>query len=115
MHLIRLLAFVLFAAAGRLAAADVTDTVAAGTPITFGVVATGEPAPTFEWFRNGEKVAEGPTLELGPITADKAGTYTVKATNSLGSAVSDKYTLVIGSPPSKPIIKIIVTVTVTAP
>lgn len=94
-------------------AADTTEALAPGVNVTLEAAADGAPAPTFEWFRNDVKIGEGTTLNLGPMDATKAGAYTVKATNNLGAAVSDKYILVLAYPPTKPTIKVLVSVTVT--
>lgn len=94
-------------------AADITEALAPGVNVVFVAEADGAPAPTFEWFRNEVKVGEGATLNLGPMDAAKAGAYTVKATNNLGSATSDKFILVLAYPPTKPTIKIAVSVSVT--
>lgn len=94
-------------------AADVTEALAPGVNVVLTAEADGAPAPTFEWFRNDVKIGEGTTLNLGPMDATKAGAYTVKATNNLGSASSDKFILVLAYPPTKPTIKIVVSVSVT--
>ncbi len=94
-------------------AADITEALAPGVNLVLAAEADGAPAPTFEWFRGDVKVGEGTTLNLGPMDASKAGAYTVKATNNLGSATSDKFILVLAYPPTKPTIKIVVSVSVT--
>lgn len=94
-------------------AADVTEALAPGVNVILEASADGKPDPTFEWFRNDVKIGEGGTLNLGPMDATKAGAYTVKATNNLGSATSDKCILVLAYPPTKPTIKIAVSVSVT--
>lgn len=109
-----LVSILALAAVSATRAADVTDVLAPGTNLSFEASADGTPGPTFEWFRNGTKIGEGAKLVVGPLTAETAGSYTVKATNALGSAISDKYTVLMGTPPSKPTIKLVVTVTVSA-
>jgi hypothetical protein len=113
-HFLRLAAGLLLASAFTASAADVTEVLAPGTELSFEAAADGTPAPTFEWYRNGTKVGEGAKLVVGPLTEATAGSYTVKATNPLGAATSDKYTVAIGSPPTKPTILLVVSVTVTA-
>lgn len=94
-------------------AQDKTDTIPAGQKVTFTAEADGYPAPTFEWFKDGAKIGEGPTLTIDTFANANVGAYTVKATNSSGSATSDKYVLGLGVPPSKPTIKIVVEINVT--
>lgn len=112
--MIRFLLCLLLLIVANVHAQDVTESLAPGVNVVFEVAADGSPAPTFEWFRNGTKIGEGARLEVGPFDATKAGTYTVKASNPAGSATSDKYTLLLATPPSKPTIKLVLTVTATA-
>lgn len=101
-------------AACSLLAADITDHVGAGQTVTLTAAADGNPAPTFEWFRDAVKVADGPSLVIQSFAAANVGAYTVKASNVVGSATSDKYTLTLGTAPTKPTISITVSVTVTS-
>jgi hypothetical protein len=72
-------------------------TVAAGSPASFTTVVTGFPTPTLQWFKNSVAVP-GATTELltfaSAALAD-AGTYTLVATNSQGSATSNAATLTV--------------------
>ncbi|MCX6925656.1 MAG: immunoglobulin domain-containing protein, partial [Verrucomicrobia bacterium] len=56
----------------------------------FTVSASGMPFPTYQWFKNGTPIsgATGTVLSLGPAQAIHAGSYTVVASNPLGSVVS---------------------------
>ena len=61
-----------------------TQTVTAGTNVTFSAAASGTPTPTLQWFKdsvaiNGQTTA---TLTLTAVQASAAGSYTVVATNS---------------------------------
>jgi uncharacterized repeat protein (TIGR01451 family) len=69
--------------------------VVTGASATFTVVASGTPAPTFQWFKDGLALAgaTSSSLALANLTPDDAGTYTVTATNSSGSVTSDGATL----------------------
>jgi hypothetical protein len=71
--------------------------VAAGSPASFTTVVTGFPTPTLQWFKNSVAVP-GATTELltfaSAALAD-AGTYTLVATNSQGSATSNAATLTV--------------------
>ena len=69
-----------------------TQTVTAGNSVSFTVVATGTPAPTYQWKKGGTAVASGGTgatyTLASPVVGD-AGTYTVTITNSAGTVTSD--------------------------
>jgi predicted extracellular nuclease len=75
----------------------VSQTVTVGESVTFFAAATGYPAPTFQWQRNGADLggATSPALTLDHVTTAAAGTYTVVAHNSIGSATSDPATLTV--------------------
>ncbi|NXP42669.1 CXAR protein, partial [Leiothrix lutea] len=47
-------------------------------------VQVGSAPVTFTWLHNGQKVAQGPLLELGNISVGHSGTYQCMATNQLG-------------------------------
>ena len=72
-------------------------TVNQGSAATFTVAASGSPAPTFQWRRNGDPIsgATSATLELASAQPGDAGDYTCVATNSAGFAISDIATLVV--------------------
>jgi hypothetical protein len=65
-------------------------TVNVGDLINLSVVATGYPAPTYQWFRGGVEIAgaTGPSYTIATAATANAGSYTVTATNSLGSDTS---------------------------
>jgi len=79
-------------------------TVAAGSPASFTTVVTGFPTPTLQWFKNSVAVP-GATTELltfaSAALAD-AGSYTLVATNSQGSATSNAATLTVTGVPISP-------------
>jgi sugar lactone lactonase YvrE len=72
-----------------------------GGPATFSASATGYPAPTLQWRKNGVNLvngvnvsgATGTTLTVSNVQAGDAGTYDLLATNSVGSATSAVATL----------------------
>ncbi len=69
-----------------------TQTVTAGTSVSFTVAATGTPAPTYQWKKGGTAVATGGTAATYTIatpTVSDAGTYTVTVTNSAGNITSN--------------------------
>ena len=71
--------------------------LAAGTPSTvvLTVGATGTPAPTFQWQRNGVPLAgeRSATLVLARATEAQAGTYACVVTNANGSVTSSLSTV----------------------
>jgi predicted extracellular nuclease len=74
-----------------------SQTVTVGDPVTFFVTATGFPAPTYQWQHNGADLAgaTAPVLTIDAVKTADAGTYTVSARNSVGSASSDSATLTV--------------------
>ncbi|MBX3737831.1 MAG: immunoglobulin domain-containing protein [Candidatus Didemnitutus sp.] len=68
-----------------------------GGSVTFTVVATGNPTPTFQWRKDGNNLAGATTASftIASVAAGDAGTYTVVATNSAGTATSNGATLTI--------------------
>ncbi len=89
-----------------------SQTVEVGATVTFTAAATGTPAPTYQWQRNGGNLSNSSTvsgvttatLTLNSVTAADAGNYTVVATNSAGSTVSTAAALTVNTPqqPSGP-------------
>lgn len=78
--------------------------VLAGTTVTFTAGASGDPAPSFRWLRNGVELADvgnitgssGATLTVASVTEADEGAYSVRATNAAGSATSGTSTLSVG-------------------
>ena len=77
-----------------------SQTVVAGATVTFTIAASGSPAPTYQWRKDGIDIAgaTSATLTLNNVAATAAGTYTVTATNVAGSATSNAVTLVVNAP-----------------
>ena len=78
-----------------------SQSVSAGSSVSFTVVATGNPAPTYQWRKNGARIAgaTNATLTLSAVTSADAATYTVVASNSAGAVVSDNSTLQVFAGP----------------
>ncbi|MBS0632467.1 MAG: immunoglobulin domain-containing protein [Verrucomicrobia bacterium] len=76
------------------------QTVSTGGTAQFFVVATGSPAPTYQWTLNGAPVAgaTGSTLSVANVQAANAGTYAVIVTNAQGSVTSNGATLTVLTP-----------------
>lgn len=74
-------------------------TVAQGSPASFSVVATGNPAPTYQWAKNGNSIANATnaTLNFGAVTPTDAANYAVLISNAGGSTNSVTVTLTVTS------------------
>jgi len=73
-----------------------------GNTATFIVVATGAPAPTYQWFFNGNPIAgaTSATYTIAAVQPLNVGSYTVTVTNSLGAVTSNPATLTIAVLPT---------------
>lgn len=93
-----LLALSLAPSTGLAAAGAVT----VGSSVTLVATSDGNPAPTFQWKKNGNAIAGATsfTYAISSVTTGDAGTYTVVATNSLGSATSPDEVLVVEAAPT---------------
>ena len=78
--------------------------VTAGSNVSFSVVASGTPGPTYQWYFNGTLFGGGTDSSLSFSNARNtdAGDYTVVVTNTLGSATSAKATLTVTASTSPP-------------
>lgn len=74
-----------------------SQTVTQGGSAQFSVVATGQPAPTYQWYLNGAPVAGGTssTLSFTNVQPSQAGQYTVVVTNAQGSVTSNMAALTV--------------------
>ena len=75
-------------------------TVATGASITLTADATGTPAPTWQWNKNGSPIAgaANPSLTISAAQAADAASYTVTATNSAGSVTTTAAVLTVTAP-----------------
>ena len=75
------------------------QTVNAGVSVTLSGAASGTPAPTYQWFRNGVAVGgwTNATLTLGSVTTNDSGSYVVVATNVAGTATSTAAVLTVNA------------------
>ena len=71
-----------------------------GQSVTFTVVGTGNPAPTYQWRKGGTAVsgATAGSYTILAVAASDAGAYTVTVTNSLSSVTSSVATLTVNLP-----------------
>jgi hypothetical protein len=67
-----------------------SQTVTAGSSVTFSVVATGTPTLAYQWTFDGTPVsgATASSLTLGNVQAPAAGNYSVTVTNAGGDITS---------------------------
>ena len=88
--------------------ADISGAI--GTQAIFTVVATGNPAPTYQWLLNGAPVAGQTAASFTPFIVDgyhNGWTFTCVVTNSSGTVTSRTATLTVsGSTPAAPAIMI---------
>ena len=76
-----------------------SKTVIAGGSVTFTASAAGVPTPTYQWKKNGTAIsgATNSSYTISNVTTANAGTYTVTASNSSGSATSNGAVLTVTS------------------
>jgi hypothetical protein len=79
-----------------------SQTVVTGGSVQFTVIASGVPAPTYQWYVNGSPFsgATGSTLSFANARASDAGDYTVVVANALGSVTSSAATLTVSAAPA---------------
>lgn len=80
-----------------IAASPSSQTATVGEAVTFSVLATGAPVPSYQWLKNGAPLAgaTADTLVLSAVTTADAGDYSVRVMNVAGEAVSDAARLVV--------------------
>ncbi len=81
------------------------QTVTAGASVTFTVVASGTLPLSYQWSQTGAPLAgaTNAALTLTNVQAANAGSYTVRVTNSVGSATSDAALLTVTAAAPLPI------------
>jgi len=74
-----------------------SQTVTAGANVTFTAAANGTAPLSYQWRKNGGNIAgaTGTSLVLNSVTGSDAGSYTVRVSNSAGSATSATATLTV--------------------
>ena len=78
------------------------QTVPAGSTVTFSVVATGIPAPGYQWVYGGAALtgATNATLTVTNVTLAETGNYFVQVFNDFGLVASTPATLTVHAPPA---------------
>jgi hypothetical protein len=76
-----------------------SQSVTAGSNVTFTVVATGTPTLTYQWKKNGTNIsgATSSSYSLSNVQTGNNGSYTVVVTNVAGSATSNAATLTVNN------------------
>lgn len=79
-----------------------SQNVTAGSNVVLNVVASGDPELRYAWlFNNGSApISNAATLTLQNVQADRAGTYVVVVSNSLGEVRSEPVTLAVNAAPT---------------
>ena len=87
-----------------------SQTIAAGSSVTFTVAASGSPTPTFQWSKGTTIItgATSPSYTISSTSSSDAGSYSVTVSNSAGSVTSNLATLTVIVPPSDAVITITV-------
>lgn len=77
-------------------------TATPGSGVTYSVTASGMPAPSLQWRKDGTALSgqTNATLVLGSVTSTDSGTYTAAATNLAGTVVSAGANLVVATAPT---------------
>ena len=73
-------------------------TVSIGQPATFTILASGNPAPTYQWQRNGVAIAGATAASYtfpSPALSDNGAKFRVVVSNSAGTATSSEATLTV--------------------
>jgi hypothetical protein len=84
--------------APTITAQPMSQTVPSGQTAKFTVTATGSPTPTYQWLLDGSPIAgaSGASYTTPALTTASSGdTYTVTATNSLGTVTSGHATVTV--------------------
>jgi Concanavalin A-like lectin/glucanases superfamily/Immunoglobulin domain/Lectin C-type domain/Chitobiase/beta-hexosaminidase C-terminal domain len=78
-----------------------SQSVTAGTSVTFNVAATGTVPLTYQWYFNGTNIqgASNATLSLTNVLSVQAGNYSVTVTNVAGFVSSSNALLTVIAPP----------------
>ncbi len=81
-----------------------SQTVTTGSNVTFTVTASGSATLAYQWRWGGTNIASATTssLTLPNVQPSSAGQYSVRITNSVGSATSSDATLTVNPPATPP-------------
>jgi hypothetical protein len=81
------------------------NAVFAGSSVTITVAPGGSPMPTFQWQKNGVRIAgaTSASYRINRVKSSDAATYTLVATNTAGFATSADVVLTVSSATSRPV------------
>ena len=84
----------------------VSQMVIAGNAATFAATASGTPAPSFQWRKNGANIsgAIGTSYSLSSVAPGDEGSYTVVVSNSAGAMTSDDASLSVIIAPANAVV-----------
>ncbi len=87
-------------------AQPLSQSVTVGTAVSLSVTASGNPTPTFQWQKDGVNLAgaTGATYAIASVVTGDAGSYTVVASNTAGTATSSPAVLTVSAATSTPAI-----------
>ncbi len=77
-----------------------STTLCKGQPLLLTAAATGDGTISYEWFRSAVSVGTSQTLSIPAVTSADAGSYTVVATASCGTATSAVAMVVVDTAPT---------------
>lgn len=79
-----------------------SQTIVAGSPVTFSVTATGSEPLWYQWFKNNNPIlgAMSANYTISSVQSADAGTYFCIVTNTVTSAFSQSATLTVIAPPT---------------
>ena len=94
------------AGAPRITSQPTAQVAQTGSAASFSVFATGTPAPTYQWRKDGTAIpgATGATFALTNVSAGDAASYDVVVTNSAGSVTSSLARLTVSATATAPVI-----------
>jgi sugar lactone lactonase YvrE/plastocyanin len=81
-----------------------SQTVTAGSSVTFSAAASGTPTPTYQWQKGGINIsgATSSSFSINSVSSGDAGNYAVVASNSAGNATSNTAALTVNAANSAP-------------
>ncbi len=79
----------------------VSQSVCLNGSVTFTATASGTPAPTYQWYKDGNPLSgeTGSTLQIVSTAETDAGSYTVEVSNDCGAAISAPAVLTVSTQP----------------
>jgi hypothetical protein len=86
----------------------VSQTIVPGQGVTFSIIASGYPIPSYQWKKNGADItnATSSIYTISSVATSDSGSYTVVATNSQGSITSNAALLTVSAVFSAPVISV---------